>query len=176
MASTNDNLNKLIAKHEERIEELESELQEQTNANETLTRRIESEDATWAQPRKWDEDDLPMPRLEMRWTRDDSYTSRCTYVLVFPHFLDKSLGEDERDIVSKPLGQTKSQGSERLTFWRFGDAELDTPFRDGAHAFHDAKVLKLPLFITTEDGDATEVMFDGDKRGQRVIRRGGSNV
>lgn len=88
-----------------------------------------------------------------------------------PFPLQWPLGE----ITAKPFGVTSRRGSWSDSF--ITEDHLDTPFRDGAHAFHDAQHLKLPLFITTEDGDVDRVEFTGpgsgpdDRRFVRVARK-----
>ena len=176
MSATEKNLNKLIAQLEARNAELEDELSKATDRIDTLECIREEGRDTWAFPRKWDEKGLPLPRLEMHWSRsdEDGWNLRCLYVLVYAHLLDGCGGK--RHIVAKPLGMTRSNRSVPVSSFietrgMPGEAReiIATPFRDGAHAMHDAKHLNLPLYVTTEDDDAAIVEGDG----QRIIRRAG---
>lgn len=106
-----------------------------------------------------DEDMMPAPRLELRWSRFKGWAQRrCYYNLVLPlqeHDIrreDKD-GNQVRSVLTVNIGMTESTGSyespldERHQF-------IPTPFRDGAHAGWDAKVLGgLPVFAVA-DGKA----------------------
>jgi hypothetical protein len=105
------------------------------------------------------ESDMPAPRLELRWEdKEDAgrgYKVQCVYSLV--------LALDEHDIRAercegdgRPLpnvkelkvkiGNTLSDGSAARRYRQVHD-EVDTPFRDGAHAQWDSKQLgDLPIY------------------------------
>lgn len=86
--------------------------------------------------------DLPVPRLELRWREDgEGWGEIVDYGLVYRHFLGT--------VLFVPLGST-SIG----TYVGDRDPEsadqLEMPFRDGAHAQHDAPQLGLPLYLVHE--------------------------
>lgn len=108
------------------------------------------------------ESEMPVPRLELRWidlekphVDHHEYTVECVYSLVLP------LGEydirRERctpdgtelpkvDTLSVELGRTRATGNAAKRYWPKDDA-IDTPYRDGAHAFWDSKHLGgLPVY------------------------------
>lgn len=157
---TETNLNEMIEML--KLERYHAERREQ-KANEELERlkhQLADGRESWAQPRKWHANELPVPRLELYWDRINDYERRCDYLLVHKHFLD--------DIVATPLGQTIVRGGSD-SFFR-GD-KLDTPFRDGAHAYHDAEHLGLSLYVTTCHGDVDALTGLKGAREQIVVRR-----
>lgn len=156
---TEEQLNALIEELQQKLEAAEACVQDAEERADRFERQLQSDDLGWSNPRRHElfADALPVPRLELHWTRDDEdgSSTRCTYMLVYSHFLDRG---DNRHIVGVPLGQTKCQGASRPSFFRFTDSKtLDTPFRDSAHAYHDAEQFSLPLFITTIDEDIASV-------------------
>lgn len=184
MTTTEKNLNKMIEQLEAKVEKIEHELSEANDKVDNLQDQIATDAFTWASPREWDENGLPLPRLEMHWERDDDegYTTRCTYGLVFPHFLDTMSGPDDRNIVMKPFSQTTRSGSRQGKFVeKWGPEErleITTPFRMGPDAAHAARVLNLPLYITTEDDDVSLVVLaprPADST-QKMLRIAGKHV
>lgn len=100
---------------------------------------------------------MPAPRLELRWEKDgDTWENRiCNYNLVIPLQendcrRDHEDGEQTEQTIN--IGQTLvSMG---LGFPLYGDEKglhIDVPFRDGAHAIWDSKVLGgLPIYAVYE--------------------------
>ena len=175
---TEKQLNNYIDEMEAKLERLQEELDEAENVAAEATERLEKDTAGWALPRKWSEKGLPVPRMEMHWVRDNSYTLRCVYVMVYRHLVDR---EDRPEIIGTPMGQTTSNGGENRSFIERGDNGpcLITPFRDWAHACSDSLQLKLPLFITTEDDDVCQVDFKKKVDGvyqMTMTRRAGKAV
>lgn len=172
-----DLLNKEIGQLKEQVEELEGEKR-------SLTRRLEDDEFGWALPRKMEYNDLPLPRLELEWSDDGSgYNRVCTYMLVYEHFLGrrKIAGNDDAEVVGIVLGRTKQSGGRRTTYLeRFVDDEtpqIETPFRDWSHALSDMEHLKLPLYITTNNGDISIVVSNQDDKRcpykQQMLKIGG---
>ena len=97
---------------------------------------------TWTDHRDVEKTDLPVPRLELRWTKTESRHEEwvCAYSLVRQHLCDH--------FVAVPLGQTKSSGGRGPD--QYGGT-LDQPFRESAHAAYDAMHLNLPLFVIYGD-------------------------
>jgi hypothetical protein len=130
-----------------RIEELEKELQEIRD----------DEDANWEWSRhstlKINPDNLPVPRLEMRWHKEseDGYLTCWDYRLIYRHLLGH--------LIAVPLGQTKSQGGNGAPPIRNG--QIDTPFRDGVHISTDTGHLGIPAFCIVEDKIVRLFMRDG---------------
>lgn len=93
--------------------------------------------------------DLPVPRMELRWTENPHFNStrKAIYGIVIEHFLGQ--------IIFIPFGSTKQDGglaySDRMGSTIQSKGRLETPFRDGAHLLHDAKALNLPVFVVAPD-------------------------
>lgn len=117
---------------------------------------------------------LPLPRLQLRWEENpDHRTGRpgsdyrwlCHYELILP--LDKydvrrEVYKNGRELKRKlphltvPIKQPSLRGSS-LEPCRAQDGTryCDAPFRDGAHALWDAKVLgNPPIYVIAPDGMA----------------------
>lgn len=110
---------------------------------------------------------LPAPRLQLRWTPSEhpGWTWACHYELVLP--LDKYDIRAEQEgprggkrpsltelVVPIKAPSLRSGGSTPCTAQN-GDRYCDTPFRDGAHAQWDAKVLgEPPIYVIAPDGKA----------------------
>ncbi|MFC5374018.1 hypothetical protein ACFPIF_15750 [Brevundimonas faecalis] len=120
--------------------------------------------------------DLPMPRLQMRWQKL-SETERnpvfgahdwlCHYELILPlaeHDIRREVYEDgeqvsERDhltiAMKEPSVRGCSDGNPPCQWRGEGEVYYDAPYRDGAHAEWDAKLLgNLPVFVIAPDGTA----------------------
>jgi len=89
---------------------------------------------------------IPCPRLEFRWTKtgEDWLKRICTYSLVIPLSKYDMRREDEDGIrVSEEfaleIGSTQVDGGDGSV--PIDNGEVDTPFRDGAHARWDRKAL-----------------------------------
>lgn len=149
------NLNRLLKSQRAKIKKLQSKLEAAEDKASSLEYQLRDDVLGWSNPREWEESDLPLPRLELRWSSldDSGYHSEAVLMFVYRHFLD-GFG-DKRDIQAMPMGRTKrSGGAANFTNHRGG---LDMPFREGARAIHNAKHLGLPLFITTDAGDVVRV-------------------
>lgn len=112
---------------------------------------------------------LPAPRLQLRWvesTQDSRYEWECHYELVLPlgeHDIRREVYDDDGEEVGKVdelvvamkpptiRGSTAIPCTDQFTGERYADA----PFRDGAHASWDAKLLgNLPAYVIAPDGMA----------------------
>lgn len=127
-----ERLEQQLDEKDARIAGLEEELRQLTN----------DEEANWEWARhktlKENPDNLPVPRLEMRWHKEseDGYLTRWDYRLIYKH----TLGH----LVAVPLGQTKSQGGHGEP--PIHNGVIRTPFRDGVHICEDAGHMNLPAF------------------------------
>lgn len=105
------------------------------------------------------EDEMPVPRLELRWEDKtglrDGYTAVCTYSLVMKlreHDIRRERVDDEGNDLpdvetrSIEMGQTLSTGFAAKRY-HVKEDRVDEPFRDGAHAQWDAEQLgNLPVY------------------------------
>lgn len=157
-----------IKKLKKKLKKRDVELRARDEKIEKLQRTIENLPGGWSTPSldEVDVPELPLPRLEVRWyqyfrdQRPEDWSSyRIVYQLVYQHLLD--------NIVAVPLGWTTVNGHDRDTkpwdeipgFPSRGDEEARPPqvcrlpMRDGAHMFHDAAHLGLPLYIVPPEGE-----------------------
>lgn len=121
------------------------------------------------------ERDLPAPRLELRWVdidqKDDDgfrWTVECIYSLVIKlgkyDIRRERVDEKGRDLpkvdsTSCEIGRTRSTGTAAKRHNRERD-DIDTPFRDHAHASWDRKQLgDLPVYAVAA-GRAMLVQFN----------------
>lgn len=117
---------------------------------------------------------LPAPRLQLRWEENDGthgYSKReykwlCHYELVLPlgeYDIRREVHDEDGNVVGKrnelvaPIKGPSARGSSsQFPPCTSGDGKrryCDTPFRDGAHALWDAKLLGgLPIFVIAPDG------------------------
>jgi hypothetical protein len=113
-------------------------------------------------------DQLPAPRLQLRWapsTIKPEYNWECHYELVIP--LDQydvraeQYDEDGEMMPEKikeaviPMKPPSLRGGETTpcTVYQTGERYYDAPFRDGAHAWWDSKLLgNPPIFVIAPDG------------------------
>ena len=131
------------------IERLEELLDEKDSEIDRLHDEIEAleSDRTW----KWtlhssiEDDPLPVPRLELRWSNIEDHEKICTYSLVYKHLLGES--------ITVPLGQTKVSGR----MLSFENIEAWKPFRDGAHFYNEMEQLNLPGFVVIGDKIVHEI-------------------
>ncbi|MFM0495633.1 hypothetical protein [Paraburkholderia caledonica] len=113
-------------------------------------------------------DKLPAPRLQLRWAASDlrsGYQWECHYELVLPlgeYDIRREQYDDEGNEVGKidelivPMKQPSLRGGSG-TPCTAGDGSryCDSPYRDGAHALWDAKILgNPPVFVIAPDGMA----------------------
>lgn len=123
-------LQRVIEEQQERIDELQREIDEAAESasfnrwRDMLPVKVEEDDGF----------DLPVPRLEIRWVEYDDWNRTAFYRLVTRHFLGHLEGY--------ALGATKCNGRRH--------DPLDLPFRDGAHICHDAQQLNLPAFVVND--------------------------
>lgn len=123
----------LDAKDEE-IAKLEAEVGE-------LEEKLRGSATAWSMPKEIQDDPaLPLPRLEMVWTRQSEHELTVEYRLVAAHLLGH--------VVAHPFGSTRISGSGTICRDKTGAPGL--PFRDGAHAAHDGTHLGLPLYLIVE--------------------------
>lgn len=114
---------------------------------------------------------LPAPRLQLRWDKAEQnerhYEWACHYELVLPlgeydirrEIYDSDgvqIGElSELVIAIKPPTLRGGGGCPCQT--KNGERYSDPPFRDGAHAIWDSKVLnEIPIYVIAPDGEAFE--------------------
>lgn len=106
--------------------------------------------------------DLPFPRLELRWKQPDKepddygfYKYICEYLLVIapPDKLDIRSNEGSdygvRNIENVLNTTTCTTGNANHIVYE--DGWLETPFRDSVHIVRDSKILNLPAFVTYGD-------------------------
>ncbi|HDR9501286.1 TPA: hypothetical protein QDC06_004582 [Burkholderia cepacia] len=112
-------------------------------------------------------DDLPAPRLQLRWMSSDEpgYGWECHYELVLPLGEHDIRGEQEDDdgnrlpnlkelVVSMKGPSLRSSSGVPCTLGD-GSRYYDSPYRDGAHAWWDSKLLgNPPIFVIAPDGMA----------------------
>lgn len=135
------------------IERLEEMLNEKDRELVGLRNQLEARDYgeqwAWMRQRKSEEvEGLPVPRLEIRWVTNDSWSCVAEYNLVYQHFLG--------DVLVQPFSVTKQTGARDGRPRIAADGTIDTPFRDGAHIHHDMKQLGLPGFVVF-DGHVTKL-------------------
>jgi hypothetical protein len=99
---------------------------------------------------------LPCPRFEFLWEKfgDTRFNWKCTYSLVIPlgqYDLRHTDGEGKPKEIKLEIGTTKTTIS-RGTPVRLG--EVDTPFRDGAHAQWDCDALGGHIPIVAVCGES----------------------
>lgn len=162
-----ERLNAQIEEKEERIQELEAEL-------EVKERQFDLNMLTWQMHRSFENDEfskqMPFPRLEMRLTRvspDNWYAIEWTYGLVCKHYSD--MGNDT--LLFIPFSRTDSSGGTgKFENW-LHEAKLDQPHRDSFHIRADALVLNLPAYIICREKNICEkIDFDGYNIDQLVTK------
>jgi hypothetical protein len=141
-----ERLNEIISEKDDRITELEAEV-ESLRADTELTR------TAWQRISAFKNDDfykqLPFPRLEMRLNKlsPDWYSIEWVYGLVYKHITDV----DNDTLLFIPMGRTTSSGG-RCEFENWVDEDgLRLPHRDGAHIYVESVVLNLPAFIVCQE-------------------------
>lgn len=101
---------------------------------------------------------MPCPRLELEWVMvgDDWRKRECIYSIVIPldeHDIRRrdADGKKVRNEVKAEIGRTAvSGGNGEAPIW--GDGKVQRPFRDGAHAIWDSKVLgNMPVVAVCGD-------------------------
>lgn len=111
--------------------------------------------------------ELPAPRLQLRWAEAEPssrYPWACHYELVLPlgeHDIRReSYDDDGKCTVGPceaviPMKPPTLRGGNAPCENPDGTLYCDTPFRDGAHANWDAKVLgNPPIYVIAPDGTA----------------------
>lgn len=98
-------------------------------------------------PAKWRKKGLELPRLEIHLTALPSAEMMAVCYLVKRHFMDA--------IEAVPMAA--QYGSPRTDYFDSLTGGLYVPNRLGVDARHDAKALKLPLYVTSEKGDHAEM-------------------
>lgn len=129
---TNKRLEELLDNKDERISELEGEL-------ETIREAGEREEWRWSLPRKVkNKEKLPIPRLEIRCQQmsDNWHNWTWQYALIYKHFTG--------DLTAISFGETRVNSSGGRPPIR--ENNVDLPFREGVHVAHDSETLNLPAF------------------------------
>ena len=119
---------------------------------------------------------LPAPRLQLRWAPSNltrEYQWECHYELVLPLNAGDIRGEQEgprggrrpnlKELVvpMKPPSLRGSSNTNPPCTAQDGTRFYDSPYRDGAHAYWDAKQLgNPPIFVIAPDGEAFERPID----------------
>ncbi|WP_157636690.1 hypothetical protein [Burkholderia ubonensis] len=113
-------------------------------------------------------DNLPAPRLQLRWVPSDlksGYEWECHYELVLP-LSEHDIRAEQEGPDGAPLPKLKElvvpmklpslRGSSGTPCTaQDGSRYYDDPYRDGAHAFWDSKLLgNPPIFVIAPDGMA----------------------
>ncbi|GJD55200.1 hypothetical protein [Methylobacterium dankookense] len=109
-------------------------------------------------------DDLPAPRLQLRWeeTQDGSHPRVCHYELVFPLHQHDIRNDPGTGYAVVQLGRTMQGGAD--VDWDTCDLADRTPFRDGVHAQWDAAVFGgLPTYIIAPTGRHALVKLSAEK-------------
>lgn len=143
MTTIEERLAEQLDAKDHKIERLAEKLEEAEAKIEQLLRGIRG---AWSLPREIQDEnpELPVPRLEIVWIKspDGWHEHEVEYRLVHRHFLGH--------LVVVPLGLTRVSGGSRDDEpWKWSvqlHGRPDLPFRDGAHARHDAAHLGIPLF------------------------------
>lgn len=110
-------------------------------------------------------DDLPCPRLQLRWTETspDAHNRVCHYELVFPLHEHDIRNDLKTGYAVVELGRTNQGGSP--VDWDNCDLTHRTPFRDGVHAQWDATIFGgLPVFTIAPNGRSALVPLDAEKQ------------
>lgn len=109
---------------------------------------------------------LPAPRLQLRWSPSaikPEYKWLCHYELVLPlqkGDIRRDVYDDDGELIGEiselaiPINPPTMRESTRAPCTALdGSRYYDDPYRDGAHAQLDAKVLGgLPIFVIAPDG------------------------
>jgi len=179
---TEEQLNTLIDELKQKLQASEERALKAEDNAKHFERQLKDDNLGWSLGREMEYSDLPLPRLQMHWERDDprGYNTRCTYMLVYEHYLGikKIAGHGDPAVVGVPFGQTKRNGREGSFVDRYdqeGKPHITVPHREWAHAISDAQQLKLPLYVTTCDGDVAVVDISPvpGKSLQRMLKLGG---
>jgi hypothetical protein len=102
------------------------------------------------------ESELPSPRLEFRWSKDgDTWNKRiCTYALVLPlgeYDIRREQEDGKVNDFSVVLSTTCVSGGKGIPM---SEEEIDTPYRDGAHAKWDCIHIGNPPIYAVCEGFA----------------------
>ena len=122
-------------------ERLHDQLREAEDKIATLEQEIEStqlhDDWHWRQIRQLSKEenlDLPVPRMELRYRKDD-YNSYADYGLVIKHMMGHI------DFIPLSSSRVSKDYADKLTL----------PIRDGAHIIFDKENLSLPGYVVFGD-------------------------
>lgn len=138
MTTIEERLNEQLSEAEEKIEELETQIENSKY----------EEEWNWRHLRELSEEDnlgLPVPRLEIRHRKKGRYGTIVDYGLVHEHLLGH--------LEFVPFGSTRISGT-------LSDFEL--PHRDGSHIKYDMYTLKLPGYVVS-NGESKEITLN-DRR------------
>jgi hypothetical protein len=106
---------------------------------------------------------MKSPRLQLRWAPSEhaGWEWQCHYELVLPLTEGdiRREADDGKQItelvvaMKEPSLRDSGGGATPCTDRSSGERYCDPPFRDGAHAIWDAKLLgKLPVYVIAPDG------------------------
>lgn len=102
----------------------------------------------WSMPHNIDDDaSLPVPRLEISYAKGRyEHELVAEYRLVYRHLLG--------ELIAVPFGSTRIRGRASIEAELRGhDDRPHLPFRDGAHACHDAGHFGMPLYVVAPGMD-----------------------
>lgn len=131
MATAADKLATLLEAAEEKIADLETQL-------EAIDDQVQ-----WSWTRHEElskEQTLPVPRLEIVLDDVAAYNRTWIYRMIYRHLLDHC--------VAVPLGRTTQSGGGTIAIENF---ESHVPFRDGVHIRSDAKQFGWPMYAVCGD-------------------------
>lgn len=136
MSTAIEKLEEIIEQQDEKIAELEEQLERNERCAEWQVSRYVNEKNMNAQYPGYDK--LPLPRLEMRVNLLDDNGYRVEYLhgIVYKHFDDSMLFIPyEQTIVTGSRGEQIKNG------------DIDFPFRQGPHLIGDSIMFNMPAFV-----------------------------
>lgn len=125
------------------------------------------------------EDQLPCPRLELRWERLSVVVNkyRCSYNFVIPITEGDTRGGccvNHGSELRFEMGWTDVDGLGGRSFPSDEDGVLDVPFRDGHHIAWDSHHTKLPAYVVWDGG--AQFLLPEEPVGARVKTEGPTPV
>ena len=155
-----------IERLEALLDEKDAELAAYRRSDEERERDADNDAWCWTKHTKSQEPDgLPVPRLEIRWSRLGSggeWNWLASYNLVYRHFLG--------DVIVVPLSATRRGGNDCAPIER--DGKVETPFRDGAHIAHEMRHMNLPGYAICEGTITKLEPMDGPAPYEEAAQKG----